>query len=78
MEEMIVLKTVERDNEWLERNFENVQKEYPNRFVAVFGSRVIAVGEDSDDVVKEVEGKGVDPATTLIQFIPEMGLILIL
>lgn len=78
MEEIAMLKTAEKDNEWLQRNFEKVQEEHPNKFVAVSQGRVIADGKDSEDVVKEVEGKGVDPATTLIEFIPEKGLILIL
>ena len=72
MEEMMVVKIVERDNEWLDRNFE---KEHPNRFVAVFGSHVLAMGEDSENVMKEVKGKSVDPATTLIEFILERGVI---
>ena len=75
MEEMMVVKIVERDNEWLDRNFEKVQKEHPNRFVAVFGSHVLAMGEDSENVMKEVKGKSVDPSTTLIEFILERGVI---
>jgi len=78
MEEMAALRTAERDNEWLQTNFEKVQKEHPNKFVAVSRGRVIVAGDSADDVVKKAEEKGVDSATTLIEFIPEKGLILIL
>jgi hypothetical protein len=78
MEEIAVLKTAERDNEWLQSNFEKIQEEHPNEFVVVSQGRVIAGGKDFEEVVKEVEAKGVDPAATLIEFIPEKGLIFIL
>jgi hypothetical protein len=78
MEEMAMLKTAERDNEWLQSNFEKVQMEHPNKFVAVSQGRVIVDGETAEGVVKEVERKGVNPTMTLVEFIPEKGLILIL
>lgn len=78
MEEMAMLRTVEEDNEWLQRNFGKIQEQHPNRFVAISEGQVIADGESSEDVMKEVEKKGINPATILIEFIPEKGLILIL
>ena len=78
MEEMAVLRTVEEDNEWLQRNFGKIQEQHPNEFVAVSEGQVIADGESSGAVMKEVEQKGMNPATILIEFIPEKGLILIL
>ncbi len=78
MEGMAMLRTVEKDNEWLQRNFGKIQEQHPNKFVAVSKRQVIADGESSEDVTKEVEKKGINPATILIEFIPEKGLILIL
>lgn len=78
MEEMTMLQTAERDNEWLTRNFKKIQQEHPNRFIAVSEKYVIAEGRDSEDVINEVKEKGKDPATILIEFIPEKGLLLIL
>ena len=78
MEGMAMLRTVEKDNEWLQRNFGKIQEQHPNKFVAVSERQVIADGESSEDVTKEVEKKGINPATILIEFIPEKGLILIL
>lgn len=78
MEGMAMLRTVEKDNEWLQRNFGKIQEQHPNKFVAVSKKQVIADGESSEDVTKEVEKKGINPATILIEFIPEKGLILIL
>lgn len=78
MEEMAMLEAAEKDNEYLHRNFEKMQEEYPNKFVAISERHVIAEGSDSEDVIKEVEKKGKDPAMVLIEFIPEKGLVLIL
>lgn len=78
MEAMAMLRAVEEDNEWLQRNFGKIQEQHPNKFVAVSERQVIADGESSEDVTKEVEKKGINPATILIEFIPEKGLILIL
>jgi hypothetical protein len=78
MEEMSMLETVAKDNEWLQSHFEKVQKEHPNKFVAVSRGRVIAAGDAAEDVIKKAEEKGINSATTLIEFIPEKGLILIL
>ena len=78
MEEMAMLQTAEKDNEWLTRNFKEIQEDHPNRFIAVSGGHIIAEGSDSEDVISEVKKKGKDPATILIEFIPEKGLLLIL
>jgi len=78
MEELALLRTVEKDDEWLRRNFGRIQEKHPNKFVAISKEHVIAHAGHSEDVVRKVEKKGIDPATTLIEFIPRKGLILIL
>jgi len=78
MEEMVMLQTAEKDNEWLTRNFEKIQREHPNKFIAISEGHVIAEGGDSEDVINEVERKGKNSASVLIEFIPEKGLLLIL
>jgi len=78
MEEMAMLQTAGKDNEWLTSNFEKLQKEHPNKFIAVFDEHIIAEGCESEKVINEVKKKGKDPATVLIEFIPEKGLLLIL
>ena len=78
MEEMAMLEAAEKDNAWLQEHFEEIQKDYPNEFIAISEGNVIADGKNSEDVVSEVKRKGKDPATVLIEFIPQRGLILIL
>lgn len=78
MGEMATLRAAEKDNRWIEKNFEKLQEEHPNRFVAVSRGRVLAEGKDSEKVVKQLERQGVEPATILVEFIPEKGLVLIL
>jgi len=78
MKEMAMLQTAEKDNDWLTRNFKKIQQEHPNKFIAISEGHIIAEGGDSEDVINEVEKKGRDSATVLIEFIPEKGLLLIL
>ena len=78
MEEMTMLQTAGENNEWLTSNFKKIQKEHPNKFIAVSDEHIIAEGGESEEVINDVKKKGKDPAAVLIEFIPEKGLVLIL
>lgn len=74
MECISILREVERDNKWLQRNFEKLREEHPNKFVAISGKKVTADGTNSSHLVEKVEKMGKTPANILIEFIPEKGL----
>jgi hypothetical protein len=77
-QEMQLITEAQNENQWLQSHYEEIQREYPNKFVAVASKRIIAAGEKMEDVAKSVKEMGKDPAMILIEFIPEKGLILIL
>ncbi|MBM3303724.1 MAG: hypothetical protein FJY76_01395 [Candidatus Aenigmarchaeota archaeon] len=78
MECITMLQKAEKDNGWLQRNFERVREEHPNKFIAIDDEKVIAEGSGSSEVIEKVEKMGKNPSNMLIEFIPEKGLILIL
>jgi len=68
----------QNDNQWLQSHYEEIQRQYPNKFIAIANKKIIAFGEKMEFVAKSVKEMGKDPAMILIEFIPEKGLILIL
>jgi hypothetical protein len=77
-QEMQLITEAQNEDHWLQSHYEEIQKEYPNKFVAVADKRIIAAGERMEAVAESVKEMGKDPALILIEFIPEKGLILIL
>lgn len=77
-QEMQLITEAQNENQWLQSHYGEIQKQYPNKFVAVANKRVIAAGEKMEAVATSVKEMGKDPALILIEFIPEKGLILIL
>jgi len=42
---------------WLDKNFETVQREYANQWIAILDEKVISHGPDVEVVKQSVEGK---------------------
>lgn len=64
-----------RDYRWIARNYKKLSVKYPNKWVAVHGGRVIAVGDDLGTVeaaaqkktgAKEIPVQFVDDGTTIL------------
>ena len=49
-----------------------------NKFVAIKIGKVIASGNSIEEVNKLLEGKNIDPAKTVIEFVPEEEGIMVL
>ena len=77
-QEVQLITETQNENQWLQSHYEEIQKRYPNKFVAIANKKIIAAGEKMEAVAKSVKEMGKDPAMILIEFIPERGLILIL
>ena len=74
------LKFIEILNEsikFVEENFEELQKRYPNEFIAVRGNKVLAHAKNPKTLLKRLEKKGEDLVNVLIEFIPERGVSVI-
>lgn len=73
-----LLSKIEEDNKWLQQHYNELQEKYPNRFVAIHNKKVVATAKEMDEIIKTVKKEGLDPASMLIEPIPEKGLTFIL
>jgi len=75
--EMDILESFENDNKWLNLNFEEIQKTYPNKFVAIKKSKIIDSDRKSKELINRLDKKGLSVARTVIEFIPERGTLVL-
>lgn len=75
MESVIIqlLKEREQDNEFIESCYNELIKEYSNKFIAVKNKEIIAHGSDFEKVLKQVKKKEINPSLTVIRFIFDKG-----
>lgn len=78
MSELQLLNEMEKNSEWLHTHFDGVQEKCEERFVAVFNEDVVADGKTAEQVFQKLEKKKIDPARTLIWWVPKKGQIIIL
>jgi len=58
----------ERDSEWLSKHYRELQRSYPNKYVAVLGEQVVGIGDDGEKLYVEVMAKhGRDPVIDFIK-----------
>jgi nitrogenase molybdenum-iron protein alpha/beta subunit len=46
-----------RDEKWLQVNIRELVKKYPDKWIAVLGEKVVAVGDDLGEVTLKVEAE---------------------
>ena len=76
--ELQLLNNFEADNKWLNANYEKIQQEHPNEFVAVSRGIIVGSGKSVEKIVHEMNAKGIDASSALIEFVPEKGLKIII
>jgi hypothetical protein len=76
--ELQLLNSFENDNTWLNSNYNELQKEHPNQFVAIDKEKVVGSNEKVEKLVETLKSKKIDTAVVLIEFIPQKGLKIIL
>ncbi len=72
------LKSFESDFIFFQNKKEDLRREFLNKFVAIKGGEVIASGSSIEEVNKILESKNLDPAKTVIEFVPEEEGIMVL
>jgi len=77
-QEMEFLKIFEKDSCWLLQNYEKVQKEFEEKFVAVKNGKVIADGKNIQELTEKLKKREIDPRITVIDFIPRKDFLLFL
>ena len=63
------MKHFEEDNRWLRENLKELRQKYPDRFIAVYDRKVVAVGDALADAQKKASNAGIDPKKCVIQLI---------
>ena len=74
--EEVLLRRASQDLAWFKKHYEDLLREHEDHFVAVKDGRLAATGETIGDVIKELDNKNVNPATTLIKFVTRKASIL--
>ena len=64
---------MEKNAKIIRDGYKNLQKKYPNRFVALEHGKVIDSDTNIQNLKTKIDGKVTDLRLVLIQFIPEEG-----
>lgn len=78
MDELEVFVEAEKNLDFLNKNFKELEKKYSNKFIAISGGKIVAVNENPQNIFREVEHTGIERSKILVEFIPISGSILIL
>ncbi|MCX6802803.1 MAG: DUF5678 domain-containing protein [Candidatus Diapherotrites archaeon] len=74
MDELKLLNDFEKSGFWAGTAQHELQKQYPNEYVAIKDCHVIAHDKSSKNVIDLLEKRSEDLTLVLIQFVPEKGL----
>jgi len=66
------------DSDWLAENYENIRTKHLEKFVAVKNKKVIAESQSIGELQELLKKQGVDPRTTLVDFMLPKDTILFL
>ena len=56
------LKQFDEDSRWLSENRETLRRHHPDKFVSVHRREVVAVADSHEELMRNVRGRGLDPA----------------
>lgn len=76
--ELELKKNIGKEGIWINSNYKEIQEKYDNKFVAVAKEHIVAAGKDFDNILNIVKSRRINPASVVIEFIPESETILIL
>ena len=71
------LKAGNKDLEWFSKNFSELRKKYPKKFVAIKNQNVVITASKLDTLIKRLKEKLGDPNDFLIDFLPDDKYILV-
>lgn len=77
-QELQLLNDMENDNAWLNSNYEKLQKDHPNQFVAIDKCKVVGSSENVEKLVETLNSLKISAVSVLVEFIPQKGLKIIL
>ena len=65
--------TFRRNEEWLNSNYKSLREEYSGKVVAIVEPDNIIVKDNHEELVKELEKKGIDIESVAVTNIPKKG-----
>ena len=71
------LKAGNKDLEWFSKNFPELKKKYPKKFVAIKDQNVVIASSKLETLIKILKKKFGNPNDYLIDFIPDDKYILV-
>jgi hypothetical protein len=72
-----LLKLMDRNTAFFNREYEQFKSKYPNQYIAIDKGRVIARDKDYQKLRKSLENKKIDLATVLMKYVPEKGVAIL-
>ena len=71
------LKAGNKDLEWFSKNFSDLKKKYPKKFVAIKNQNVVIAASKLETLIKHLKEKFGNPNDFLIDFVPDDNYILV-
>lgn len=71
------LKAGNKDLEWFSKNFSELKKKYPKKFVAIKDQNIVVAASKLDTLIKLLKQKFGNPNDFLIDFVPDDKYILV-
>ena len=68
---IIALTDFNQDFQWFLRSREELLPKYEDKWVAIYGKKVLDSDENLTTLVKRLKAKGLQPEQILIQFLPK-------
>jgi len=78
IQELQMINEMEQDNKWLESHYEEIRKNYENKFIAIKNKVIVASSSTLDGIMKELEEKGENSSLVSIEFIHKKDFKIIL
>lgn len=73
-----LLRRFDESVKWFEENYNSLKKKYDGNYVAVDDRKVVGYNTDLRKLVKNLKHEGIDPRNTLIEYVTNKKVELIL
>lgn len=75
-DEVEILVRAKKDAEWISAHYEQLLQKYDNQFIAVREQEILAANSDVDELLVQLEKKGIQANELLVKFITKVAFVL--
>jgi len=68
---------LEADSKFISEKSLEFSQKYARKFLVIKDQRIIAIGDNFENVLTEIKDKGIDTSRVLIEYIPDKGEIIL-